>query len=125
MPGQSFHGIREGLARPTLFPALPQDTVPTLRAEWEANHAWSFQTWLHRGGRPFRDHMDLWSQAHPGQVPGINRFLGLQQLVAYRGASGFRASAGASWQHQDAVAYQSGVSGNGFRWFLETGWRWR
>ena len=99
--------------------------VATLRAEWEANHAWSFQTWLHRGGRPFRDHLDLWSQAHPGQIPGINRFLGLQQLVAYRGTSGFRASAGASWQHQDAVAYQSGVSGNGFRWFLETGWRWR
>ena len=82
MPGQSFHGILEGLARPTLFPALPQDTVPTLRAEWEANHAWSFHAWLHRGGRPFRD-------------------------------------------HQDAVAYPSGVSGNGFRWFLETGWRWR
>lgn len=99
--------------------------VATLRAEWQASPAWSFQTWLHHGARPFRDHVDLWTQVHPGETPGINRFLGLQETVTYRRPLGFRAQAGASWQHQDAVDYQSGVSGNGFRWFLETGWRWR
>jgi hypothetical protein len=98
--------------------------VYTVRTEWDMNASWSLQTWLHVGDRPYLDYTDVWLLDHPGQEPGANKFYGVQQYVTYRTREGFSARGGASYQHQDAVSYQQGVDGNGFRWFAELGWRW-
>lgn len=98
--------------------------VSTLRAEWDLGSAWTAQTWLHFGQRPYMDRTEDWLLDHPGRAPVDTSFWGLQQCVSYQGRSGFRLRGGASYQYQSAVAYQQGVAGNGFRWLLELGWRW-
>jgi hypothetical protein len=98
--------------------------VATIRAEWDLDPCWTVQVWGHHGDRPYRDQTDLWLLDHPGQQPGTNRFFGVQPLVTYHQKVGLTVRGGLSFQHQAAVDYQVGVPGNGFRWFLDLGWRW-
>jgi len=98
--------------------------VATLRLEWDPAPPWTLQTWVHSGDRPYLDSTQDWTLDHPGREPGDNRFLSVQQIVTYRAKGGLAVRGGMSYQHQTAVAYQTGIEGNGFRWFLELGWRW-
>lgn len=98
--------------------------VTTLRVEWDFNPSWSLQVWGHHGDRLYRDRTEDWMLDHPGQTTATNRFFGVQPILSYRQKDGLTARAGLSFQHQTAVDNQAGNPGNGFRWFVDLGWRW-
>jgi hypothetical protein len=96
----------------------------TIRLEWDAADRFTLQTWLQGGQRPFRDVVEDWVLDHPGETPVDTQFLGIQQGIRWQVDSHLHVRAGYSWQHQRAVEYQEGVTGNGFRWYVDAGWRW-
>lgn len=107
----------------------------TLRAEVDWTPRWATRTWLLGGDRPFResiygtdrpdqDGLADWLLDHPGATPVRNRFLGLQQVVAWRPDPVLRVQAGVSAQRQNAYLNVKGDARTGFRWFIDLGWTW-
>lgn len=96
----------------------------TVRIEWDAADRFTLQTWLQAGQRPFRDVVEDWILDHPGKTPVDAQFEGIQQGIRWQVDTNLHVSAGYSWQHQNGVENQQGVSGNGFRWYVDAGWRW-
>lgn len=107
----------------------------TLRAEVDWTSRWATRTWLLWGDRPFResyfgtdqpyqDGLADWLLDHPGATPVRNRFLGLQQVVAWHPDPVLRVQAGISAQHQNAYLNVKGDARTGFRWFIDLGWTW-
>lgn len=96
----------------------------TILFEWDVNDRCTLQTWLQSGQRPFRDVVEDWILDHPGRTPTDMSFTGIQQGLRWHPDSHLSIRAGYSWQHQNGVEYQEGISGNGFRWYLDASWRW-
>ena len=96
----------------------------TAKLEADLGRRLTSSTLVHVGGRPFRDSLDLWKQAHPGVVPASDGFFGLQQGLTYAVARNAVLGAGASWEHHNAVGNMPGASGNGFRWYADLSFRW-
>jgi hypothetical protein len=81
-------------------------------------------TRLLRGFRPFRDNLVDWQADHPGQVPGKNRFTGLQQTLSWKQNPVTTWTLHAAWQRQQAVENVAGLAGNGFAWAADVTFRW-
>jgi len=96
----------------------------TLRGEWDGLPRCTLQTWIQAGQRPFRDVLADWSLDHPGKTPVDMRFEGIQQGLRWQLDPHLKVRAGYSWQHQNGIENQQGVSGNGFRWYLDCAWTW-
>lgn len=96
----------------------------TLTVQHDGPGSLGVQTWVHLGSRPFREDLDSWHLDHPGLVPEINRFVGIQQTVQWQASPTLSVRAGGSYQHQSAQHYVPGASGHGFRWFLDMSWHW-
>jgi len=96
----------------------------TVRCEWDLAERLTLQAWLQAGQRPFRDAPEDWVLDHPGKTPVDTQFAGIQQGIRWQVDPHLKVRAGYSWQHQNGVENQQGVSGNGFRWYLDFGWIW-
>lgn len=96
----------------------------TARLEWDLSERLASTTWVNFGTRAFRDKPEEWQAAFPGERPGDDSFLGLQQVWRWQSRGPASLSVGASWQRHSAVTFVQGRSGNGFRWFTELGFRW-
>lgn len=96
----------------------------TLRGEAELTPRLKATTLVHLGSRPFRDTLAFWQQAHPGLIPDINRFFGLQQTLNWKLGPQATLNLGVAWQHQTAVQNVPGAEANAFRYYTDLTFRW-
>ena len=96
----------------------------TAKLEVDFSRRLTGTTVIRRGFRPFRDSGPDWQLDHPGQTPGKDRFTVLQQGLDWKWSESTRLNLGVAWQREGAVNYATGVSGNGFAWFMDIAFRW-
>jgi hypothetical protein len=96
----------------------------TAKVETDFTSRLSGTTRITRGFRPFRDDPTYWQLDHPGQTPGKDRFTGLQQTLVWKQGANTTVELGGAWQREGAVENVTGVSGNGFSWFVDVIYRW-
>ncbi|MGH7867629.1 MAG: hypothetical protein ACREP9_08380, partial [Candidatus Dormibacteraceae bacterium] len=93
----------------------------TTYAEFQRDR-WSSRSWFYFGNRPFRDVLEDWQIDHPGKTPITNRFVGIQEVLAYRATPSQEWRLGVELQRQKAFRNAGGDDRNDVVGFLA--WNW-
>lgn len=83
---------------------------------------WSSRSWFYFGNRPFRDDPVDWQIDHPSKTAVTNRFMGIQEELAYRPMPSQEWSLGMEFQGQKAFRFADGDNRTDLRGYVA--WRW-